>query len=755
MLITKNRLFIGLILYGLITAFLVFGNIEQFHLRSITSFLFLTTVPGLLIMLILKIRKTDFWEYLSYTVGLSLSTLILIGWLLNITLPLLGITERPLSLPVISSGITFFLLGLGILAYKRSVNSLLRIQLPRYNLLNLVFFLTPLLFLILSILGAVTLNNGGANYLTIMMLGGIAVYSLLIVLLRNKLNSNVFPFSIIINSLSLLLMYSLRSWFISGWDVSRELYVFRLTSDNELWSIKSYLDSFNTCLSISILPTIYNKITFINPSLVFKLLFQVIFAFHSLTIYLILRKYVKSITSFIASILYFGGVYYNSTFPTLIRQEVAFSFFGLMLLVLFSKNINTWYKNFLFLVFGYSMVVSHYSTSYIALAILISVYFLSYIYKFFIKFLHVKRLKYKKRLQLYLTGRLVVVLLAFQIIWVAQFSSLNKGLLDTIKYTYQNIGKIFTEDLKDASIKNALFRNMYVEGYSNQELLDYINEKKVILTPSNPYPYEQTKTYTPLISNSQTIVSSSPNIGQGIFCFYQVVKYSIILSIIIGLIIFFFKRYSGIDIEYVYASFSSIILLLLIMLLPYVSKVYNFERLFQQSLMFLALPSILGFQKILKKFGSLSIVFPTVIYLFYSLINMGFLIDISGGVPTLNLYNTGFAYDAFYTHENEIYSLTWLKNNNQAGTIYMDPQSELKYYAYGKPNINIKDKVIPIFMTKSSYVYSSYTNTVKKINFLDVREKYNKGVISFNYPTIFLNDSKNKIYSNGMSEVYR
>ena len=66
MKLTKNKIIFGILIFGLIVNFLVFFDIQYLYLGAIFSFIFLTTVPGLLIMLMLKIREVDFWEYLVY-----------------------------------------------------------------------------------------------------------------------------------------------------------------------------------------------------------------------------------------------------------------------------------------------------------------------------------------------------------------------------------------------------------------------------------------------------------------------------------------------------------------------------------------------------------------------------------------------------------------------------------------------------------------------------------------------------------------
>ncbi len=54
-------------------------------------------------------------------------------------------------------------------------------------------------------------------------------------------------------------------------------------------------------------------------------------------------------------------------------------------------------------------------------------------------------------------------------------------------------------------------------------------------------------------------------------------------------------------------------------------------------------------------------------------------------------------------------------------------------------------------MDKKAYVYSSYTNTIKKRAFVS----YKGETISYNFPTEFLNQNKNKIYNNRESELFK
>lgn len=86
-------------------------------LRQILGFFFLTLLPGLLILKILKLSKLGSTEKFVLSVGLSVAFLMLFGLLLNNLLLSLGY-ETPLSMIplLISFNIAFIIFG--IIGYK-------------------------------------------------------------------------------------------------------------------------------------------------------------------------------------------------------------------------------------------------------------------------------------------------------------------------------------------------------------------------------------------------------------------------------------------------------------------------------------------------------------------------------------------------------------------------------------------------------------------------------------------------------------
>jgi len=82
-------------------------------LRQILGFLCFTTIPGLLILYIIKLDEIDFLKKLVLSVGLSLSFLIFVGLLINTLLPWFGYLKPLSTLPLV----LFFSLAIAILGF--------------------------------------------------------------------------------------------------------------------------------------------------------------------------------------------------------------------------------------------------------------------------------------------------------------------------------------------------------------------------------------------------------------------------------------------------------------------------------------------------------------------------------------------------------------------------------------------------------------------------------------------------------------
>jgi len=770
MKITTNKLFLGILLFGLITIFLVLFNIQLFYLRAIFSFIFLTAIPGLLIMLMLKIRKIGFWEYSVYAIGLSIVFLMFAGLAVNWILPWLHVTNKPLSLIPLITSFDIILSIFGLIAFRRNKKISFKIKFPKFNKVSKVFLITPIIFPILSILGAITLNNSGSNYLTMITLVGIAICVFLIVLFRDKLNEHIYPWIILLISVSLLLMWWLRSWYISGVDTNVEYHIFQLIKEHKYWSMSLFNSAYNACLSVSILPTIYSIFLKINDLYIFKLIIPLLFSMVSVVVYLFLKRYTEDIFAFLAVFFFMSQPDFPSGAGIPIRQEIGLLFFALALLTLFNRIIGKIPKNLLLLAFLFSMIVSHYSTTYIALTLFIFTYLVCFLFrkteenKYFSKIykkLNLKRQREMQKKKYYLNIIIVLSCIIFTFLWYAQLTKISNNFVDFTNKSIQNMKNVFSDDVRQEQTSifgqfSIFYKQddptLLLQNYIKEVTYEYKNIPSISLYPQNILNgYSVKVIFTDLLPlKTNTILIST------VYLYEELILKLVKLLIIMGLlyIIFLKLKKQEIDIEYVSLTIFSLLGLLAVMIFPFASITYDITRTYQQMLVLLALPAILGSLILLKFINkNILLIFISIVFLSYFLLLSGFITQIIEGTSdSMQLTNNGENYEELYTHESEIKSANWLfSNEDKKDLTYADERGSYKLWLANNANNRVIGNIFPSTLDTNAYVYLSYSNIVGKKAYIDTRGQ----LISYVFPSRFLNINKNLIYNNGTSGIYK
>jgi uncharacterized membrane protein len=755
--LTRNKIFLAIALFLIIVNVLVGFNINYFYIRAILGFIFLITVPGLLIMLCFKIRTVKFWEFLVYTIGLSIAFIMFAGLAVNWTLPALNITDKPLSLYPILICFNIFLIILGIVGWKRNKDfTPVQITVPKLDLINNIFFIIPMAFPVLAILGAFLLNNHGSNILTMILLGSIAVYVLLLTIFRKRLNENIYPWALWLVSVSLLFTGWLRSWFVSGPDISLEYWIFQFTKENAFWGLSNLNNAYNAMLSVNIFPTILSNVIQMNDQFIFKLIMPLIFSIISLIIYLISKRILFNILCFFSGLLFLSLPDFLNWCSIPIRQEIAFIFFGLTLLILSEKKFNPLLKKSLFLIFGATMIISHYSTSYIALAI----FSLTYIINLFCKCYENKKIKKDKskqiqKLNFYLTGTLILLLLLFGFLWYSQITPTANGLINFVSKSISNLGNIFNEDIRQGGATDPIFgffnkqkTGDFIEEYKNQTL-KYDLSNKTEGFSKEIYSYYKMNY---LSSKNLNSITNLLNLFTVNYYLKQIISKIFQLFILLGFLYIIF--YKDIKKDTINIFIGTILILSSFLFLPFFSIDYDLTRFIQQILIILAPLSILGSVIFFKKLKLNFLIGISCLLIILIILFSGFSSQIIGGDEAkLQLNNFGKDYDTHYMFYSDFFGADWLNKNSLNLKVYADASARLKINSYAGRLIGASTdtKLLPNMISRKSYVYFSTINSIKNMGFFSV-----KGLrLGFNLPTEFLNENKNKVYNNGGSEIFK
>ncbi len=474
-------------------------------------------------------------------------------------------------------------------------------------------------------------------------------------------------------------------------------------------------------------------------------------------IYLIFERYVPRLIAFLSVISFLSFPTYINDMPMLNRQELAMLFFALMLLALFNKKQKSKSNQLLFIIFGLSMVVSHYSTTYIAISLFLFVYLIFLL----VRIVHVRFLsrtilgRAKPRLRFYS----IAVLVIFTLFWNVQLTNTTAGLTRVISETYKNIGKTFTQDLKSGGIYYSLFSfsslnkdellQEYVDTSINEARQKYGGDELYDENITNLYEIKRIEDFrSPLSIYGKYLEAVGISPFKLNYYFRQITARLLQLFMIIGSFVILFRKtkyINNLDREYVILIFGSFITLLIFILLPVLSIEYGAQRLFQQALTVCSLSLVIGVISIFGRYATTLIVF----LLFLSL--SGFLPYMTGGYfPQLNLYNSGSDYDSYYTHELEVTSMDWLSNNyNNTYDIYTNSSVHAKLAAT-EGLFSLKG-LLPSTIVRNSYIYLDYANVTKNIDYIS----YKGDLLIYNLPLDFFNQNKNLIYSNGETKIYR
>jgi len=360
--LTTKRLFLTVLVFLLATDLAIFLGVPV--VRQVLGFVFFTTMPGFLIVRIMKLDRLRLTETAVLSVGLSVSCLMFVGLLMSWAYPALG-NDTPISTVPVVVTLSLFTLVLGVAAYMRN-----RRASPGQSTFGLdrrekLFLLLPSFFPLVSIAGMRLMNLTDSNALLMVLLFSVPAYALVMVALGRKVPPRIHAPLILLTAVSILLLPALRSNHLIGADTHSEYFYSQLVYQAGRWQMfsESPLDA---CLSVTLLPAMYQSILSIDPEYLFKLLYPLLMSVSPLAVYVVARKYLSGPNALLTAFFFISyDIFINTT--TVARTNMAILFFALVVMVLFHDGIPRFAKRTLFIILAMSVIVSHYSATYIFL----------------------------------------------------------------------------------------------------------------------------------------------------------------------------------------------------------------------------------------------------------------------------------------------------------------------------------------------------------------------------------------------------
>ena len=708
-------------------------------IRQFIGFIYLSFVPGILILRILKLHKLGNIETLLYTIGLSLATLMFTGFFMNGIYPLFGISG-PISITPLIITISVVVLVLCVLSYIRDKD----FSDPSFIDVKEVLS-PPVLFLCLipfmAVLGTYLVNFYNNNILLMLMIVVIAIVVLLIAF-DKFIPKNLYPLAVFVIALALLYHNSLISMYINTDDLPIEYYFSKLVTANSFWNY-TICHNYNATLSVVMLPPILHNVCALELVWVFKIIYPLLYSFIPLGVYSIFKKETNNKIAFLVS-FYFVSIHNFYCLPSSIgRQLIAEIFFVLLIMLIIDKKIKLIKKSVLSIIFAISLIVSHYGLSYLVMFSLILVLLFLYLtenqtikrlWETFYYFVCKKRMKWiaedsGKKYRIISTN-FVLLCLVFAIMWYMYVSS--SSAFNTIIHIGDHIANtIFTEFLSPEASRGA--------ALLTREPVSLLHKANKVLQLTIPF------------------------------------------FISIGILKLLLKhREMKFEREYIVFSLYWFVICLAAIAIPYFA-VMNPQRLYRLSLFFMAPFAVIGgitvFNAITKLFRmswtnksveqSLRII--SVFFIISLLFNTGFIYEIANDNPNSislsqesikkqeNPERRAILYISIM-QEQDVFSARWLskemKSDEKIYASFVTDEDALVGYG-GITPVSSQIRILyntTEYIKEGSYIYLGAISVVEGIGF-----GLNPKLVCptyFNMSDIYpLLEEQNEIYTNGGSEI--
>lgn len=341
-------------------------NISFPLLRQIFGFIYLTLLPGMLIVRLLNLRNSNLHELFLYNIGFSLLCIMLSGYVVN------EIFSTFIQKPVSTYSILFALFFLTIilssicLIHEKKSYEPSKYKIDYKLLLNRKYINSCLLLLfvfLITLVGTHFVNHYGTNTILLVML--ILVLIIFVLITFNiYIPQHIYGATILFIAISLLYHNSLIFDYIYGWDTHQEFYFSNLVITDGYWN-NNLEASVNSVFSIVFLIPVYSLICNLTVTQVIKIVLPILFALLPYGLYHIYRK--QALDNKIAFIGVFYFISINRFYTELLalgRQQIGELFVMLILLTIVSDE-KLLKKKILIIIFSLGLIVSHYALSHL------------------------------------------------------------------------------------------------------------------------------------------------------------------------------------------------------------------------------------------------------------------------------------------------------------------------------------------------------------------------------------------------------
>jgi uncharacterized membrane protein len=703
--------------------------------------LLLLTIPGMMLLLALRVPTTNLSSFPVYIPCASIVVLFAAGLVVDLIGPFIGVSMPLRTMPLlICLEITCF----GLLA--TSIHAPDDVGVPWTTVLMPVRYTWPLILPVVAAAGALRLNNGHTNLVAVLALAACALVVVAALLLSSRLDEVLLAFIVYSAQLAQMWAYSLRGSLVYGFDIATEYYDLHHAVLTGVWHT-AHDNAYTAMLSVTILPAELHFLSGLPDLMIFKVIYPMISSLFPVAVFCLARRVLSRSWAYAAASFFVMQGAFSQELPAVARQEVALVLFAALIAAMLDTHLERWTQYILVSLLGLAMVLAHYSTTYVAIALI----GLTLPLQWLASWIHdIPRI----------TGAILVAFLVpliGAVVWYGPVTHSTASGLEQLAQAVRTQG--FNVLPKQTHEENVL--STYLQGNSETPMPAeqyaylvhtyyslHIPYVKPLPDADRPqYSLHNSSPATPPIKNS----SAYNAIGLGSVAVQQI---AYLLGAVGALLMLLRRKASLIARQFALLALATLSILMLIRLSGTIAAAYNQDRALLQATVILDIALCWSLQCLLswKKQWRASVLACTAAGLAVMFISTTGLVGVAfGGGTATNLANSGGDFEAFYMTSPELASAQWLGGFVRPGQlVYADRYAQLPLVAMTGISTGLVGDVTPLTINQHAWIYASSTNIVDRRS----RALFDAHSVTYTFPAGFLDANYDLVYTDGSSEVF-
>jgi uncharacterized membrane protein len=700
----------------------------------------LLTVPGLILLRALRIPGQVVSSFPVYVPCASIIVLFGSSLAVDLVGPLIGVAA-PLRAGPLLVGLEAICLAL----LAASVNAPPTVAIEWQSLSRLPGRGWPLILPLMAAIGALRLNSGHGN--GVALIAVCALVALLVAAAAFSLWLDEPLLVVILYAAGLALTWSdsLRGEPLYGFDIATEYQRMQQTVLTGMWHPAHPNDAYGAMLSLTVMPTALHALSGVAALLVFKVVYPVIYALFPVAIYGLGRRLLSRRWAFVAA----AFIIAQFAFPEMAgfaRQEIALVLFAALIAAMLDRRIPRYSQWGLVALLGLAMALSHYSTTYVAVTVIGLTIPLQWAASWFRQIPRV-------------TGAMTVAFIAASagaVIWYGPVTHSDSHVLEVAQTVQAEGLNVLPNRVPGGSLLEA-----YLQGNMRTPIpaAQYERLIRSYYTVNKPYIRAFPDSGLSRYALRDSPVPEPPLkwhlaydvLGLGLLIIEQLAN---VLAAVGALLMVLRREASVITRQLGLLALATTLLLTVLRFSGTLAVAYGQERAQLQGLVLLTITLCWTMQLFsgTRKSRQVRVIGVVAACLAVVLVNTSYLLSaVLGGQTSVNLANSGPAFEYYYSTAPEFASARWLGEVVRPGQlVYADEYGQLPLVAVTGMQQGLFLDLTPKTLNQHAWVYASRTNVINGRAFA----LYKDHLATYAFPAGFLNANYDLVYTNGSSEVF-